>query len=66
MTRDAIAELEADFEAVFSAIPNELSFAAVWSDDEIQRDLAVTRTAFLDLVRRSSLGTHTRYRILAN
>lgn len=66
MTPDAISELAAAFRTIFASVREEVRITAIWSDDDVDSEAVVTRTELLELTRRGSLETRTRYRVLGD
>jgi len=63
MTPEAIDELALAWRAVFAEAPDVVTVAAIWSDDAVRAEAALTRNEFLDLSATGRIGTHTRYTI---
>jgi hypothetical protein len=63
MAPGAAQELAESIDALLVGLGVDAVVEAVWEGETPTEEQSIARTRFVDLVRRGSLGTHTRYRI---
>lgn len=61
MPREAAEQLAESFEALLDRLDGAVTVEALWDGESPTNEESIGRTQFVDLVRRGSLATRTRY-----